>query len=75
MPFEEDRRLKDVWFVDFQYHEAMWGMYRKVNASEKVIGWYSSGPKISPNDLQINESIRKYCEQPGIFVLSLFLLS
>eukprot|EP01128_Nolandella_sp_AFSM9_P000803 TRINITY_DN1092_c0_g1_i1.p1 TRINITY_DN1092_c0_g1~~TRINITY_DN1092_c0_g1_i1.p1 ORF type:complete len:319 (+),score=95.83 TRINITY_DN1092_c0_g1_i1:126-1082(+) len=69
VPFEEDRRKKDIWFFDFMYHEAMWAMYRKVNASEKVIGWYSSGPKIVSNDLEINEIIRKYCEQPVFVVI------
>eukprot|EP01125_Pyxidicula_operculata_P005464 TRINITY_DN1939_c0_g1_i2.p1 TRINITY_DN1939_c0_g1~~TRINITY_DN1939_c0_g1_i2.p1 ORF type:complete len:219 (+),score=44.26 TRINITY_DN1939_c0_g1_i2:313-969(+) len=43
-------------------------MFRKVNASERVIGWYSSGPKIKPADMDIHEMIKKYCSNP-VFVI------
>lgn len=46
----------------------MWGMFRKVNASEKIIGWYSSGPKIRPADLALHELFRRYCPNP-VFVI------
>jgi len=46
----------------------MWAMFRKVNASEKVIGWYSSGPKIKPADLDIHELFKRYCPNP-VFVI------
>ena len=29
-------------------------------AREKVVGWYSTGPKIKSNDLAIHEVIREY---------------
>lgn len=47
----------------------MFAMFRKVNASEKVIGWYSSGPKIKPNDIEINELFRKYTNEPVFCVI------
>ncbi len=81
-----------MWYVDRQYHEEMYAMFKKVNgeamgtstcrwwawhvmsiscdvmrcdamrhalnmactmrtAKEKVIGWYSTGPKIRENDI------------------------
>ena len=48
VPFEEDERDPNIWFLDHSYHEAMFGMFKKVNAREKLVGWYSTGPKIRP---------------------------
>lgn len=45
----------------------MWHVYlsyRKVNAKEIMVGWYSSSPSIKANDLQIHALIRKYCPNP-----------
>ena len=47
-------------FFDHNYHENLAAMFKKVNAKEKIIGWYSTGPKIKPQDIQINELFRKY---------------
>jgi 26S proteasome regulatory subunit N8 len=47
----------------------MFAMFRKVNASERVVGWYSSGPRIKANDLDINELFRKYCRDPVLVVI------
>jgi len=68
VPFEEDSKNPSIWYLDHNYHENMWAMFRKVNASEKVIGWYSSGPKIKPADLDIHELIKRYCPNP-VFVI------
>jgi len=68
VPFEEESRNPEIWFLDHNYHEQMWSMFRKVNASEKIIGWYSSGPKIRPADLALHEVFRKYCPNP-VFVI------
>jgi len=68
VPFEEHARTPNIWFLDNDFHETMWSMFRKVNASEKIIGWYSSGPKIRPADLDIHELFRKYCPHP-VFVI------
>ena len=57
VPFEEDPREPHVWFLDHLYLEAMFGMVRrvkiqilallfticKVNAREKIVGWYTTG--------------------------------
>lgn len=63
VPFDEDDKDKSVWFLDHDYLENMYGMFKKVNAREKVVGWYHTGPKLHQNDIAINELIRRYC--PG----------
>uniref|UniRef100_A0A6V3RF85 MPN domain-containing protein n=1 Tax=Lotharella globosa TaxID=91324 RepID=A0A6V3RF85_9EUKA len=64
VPFEEDKKNPKIWFFDHNYHENMFSMFKKVNAREKVIGWYSTGPKIRQADIEINEVIRRYTSQP-----------
>jgi|EP00427_Karlodinium_veneficum_P018592 26S proteasome regulatory subunit N8 len=68
VPFEEDNRDPQVWFLDHNFHENMFAMFKKVNQKERVVGWYSTGPKIKPSDLSIHEIFRKYCPEP-IFVV------
>jgi 26S proteasome regulatory subunit N8 len=34
-----------------------------------VIGWYSSGPKIRPSDLEINELFRRYTPNPVLVII------
>ena len=46
LPFEEDDRDPNIWFLDHEYHETMYAMCRKVNVREKLVGWYTTGPKI-----------------------------
>lgn len=45
------------------------GMFRKVNARERIVGWYSTGPKIRAGDLDINELIRSYCSNPVLVIV------
>jgi 26S proteasome regulatory subunit N8 len=40
-----------------------------VNASETVVGWYSTGPKICSSDLDINEVFRNYVADPVLCVI------
>jgi 26S proteasome regulatory subunit N8 len=69
VPFEEDDRDPTVWFLDHNYLENMIDMFRKVNAREKIVGWYSTGPKICVGDLDVNELIRSYCENPALVII------
>merc|ERR1712176_582043 len=69
IPFEEDARDPQVWFLDHNFHENMAAMFKKVNAKERVIGWYSTGPKIKPSDLSIHELYRRYCPEPVLVVM------
>jgi 26S proteasome regulatory subunit N8 len=68
VPFEEDEKDPEVWFLDHNFLESMMDMFRKVNARETIVGWYSTGPKIRAGDLDANELIRSYCPSP-IFVI------
>ena len=38
IPFEEDPKDPNVWFLDHTYHETMFNMFKKVNAKEKMLG-------------------------------------
>lgn len=46
----------------------MYEMHQKINYKEVIVGWYSSGPKIRPHDIEINEVFRKFTPNP-IFVI------
>lgn len=69
VPFEEDEKDSSIWFLDHDYLENMFGMFRKVNARERIVGWYSTGPKIHTGDLQINDLINKYCSDPALVIV------
>lgn len=69
IPFEEDEKNSSVWFLDHNYIEAMGDMFKKVNAKEKLIGWYHSGPKLRASDLQINELFKKYTSDPLLLIV------
>lgn len=69
IPFEEDPRDKKVWFVDHIYNETMFEMHQKINYKEVIIGWYSSGPKIRPHDIEINDVFRKYTTNPVFCII------
>ena len=43
VPFEEDLADPKVWFVDHNYLENMFRMFKKVNTFENIVGFYSSG--------------------------------
>lgn len=44
-------------------------MFRKINAKEKIVGWYSSGPKIKKNDIEIHEKFMEYNTNPVFVVI------
>lgn len=69
MPFEEDDKDPSVWFLDHNYVESMNEMFKKVNAREKLIGWYHSGPKLRASDLKINELFKRYTPNPLLVII------
>ncbi|KAL1930035.1 hypothetical protein VTP01DRAFT_1189 [Rhizomucor pusillus] len=69
VPFEEDEKDPSVWFLDHNYIEAMNAMFKKVNAKEKMIGWYHSGPKLRSSDLEINELFKRYTPNPVLVIV------
>ncbi|RYR46222.1 hypothetical protein Ahy_A07g031978 isoform A [Arachis hypogaea] len=60
VPFEEDDKDPSIWFLDHNYHESMFSMFKRINAKEHVVGWYSSGPKLRENDLDIHALFNEY---------------
>ena len=69
MPFEEDDKDPSVWFLDHNYVESMNDMFKKINAREKLIGWYHSGPKLRASDLEINELFKRYTPNPLLCII------
>ena len=57
-----------MWYLDHNYLGSMETMFRKVDAREYIVGFYSTGPKVRANDLQIEELMRKYVARP-VFVI------
>ena len=69
VPFEEDEKEPSVWFLDHNFIESMRDMFKKINAREKLIGWYHSGPKLRASDLEINELLKKYTPNPLLVIV------
>lgn len=69
VPFEEDEKDPTVWFLDHNFVESMNDMFKKINAREKLIGWYHSGPKLRAADLEINELFKRYTPNPLLVII------
>lgn len=44
-------------------------MFKKVNAREKLVGWYHTGPKLRASDLEINELLKRYTPNPLLVII------
>lgn len=53
-------QLQAVFYLDHNYLENMLAMFRKVNAKERIVGFYSTGPQIRPNDLRIHSMLTRF---------------
>ncbi|KAI5290510.1 proteasome regulatory particle subunit [Ascosphaera aggregata] len=69
VPFEEDEKNPSVWFLDHNFVESMNDMFKKINAKEKLIGWYHTGPKLRGSDLKINELFKRYTPNPLLVII------
>ena len=73
VPFEEDNKNAGVFYLDHNYLENMLGMFRKVHAKERVVGFYSTGPQIRPNDLRVFDLVKRFAPAgagtPPVFVI------
>mmetsp|Transcript_52168 Transcript_52168/g.156567 ORF Transcript_52168/g.156567 Transcript_52168/m.156567 type:complete len:293 (-) Transcript_52168:267-1145(-) len=62
-----------VFYLDHNFLENMLTMFRKVNAKERVVGFYSTGPQIRPNDLRIHSLVKRFVppgsSTPPVFVI------
>mmetsp|Transcript_42 Transcript_42/g.81 ORF Transcript_42/g.81 Transcript_42/m.81 type:complete len:350 (-) Transcript_42:71-1120(-) len=73
VPFEEDARNPLVVYLDHNYLESMLAMFRKINAKERVVGFYSTGPQIRSNDLRIHSMVKRFVP-PGITTPPVFVI-
>ena len=69
VPFEEDDADNGIWFLDHSYMENMYRMSKKISAKEKVIGWYSTGPKLRECDIDIHELFYAYTPEPVLVIV------
>merc|ERR1712176_568078 len=60
VPFEEDLRNPAVFYLDHNFLENMFNMFRRVHGKERVVGFYSTGPQIRPNDLRIHAIVERF---------------
>ncbi|PWN44774.1 Mov34-domain-containing protein [Ceraceosorus guamensis] len=73
VPFEEDEGAgsegKSTWFLDHDYITSMMEMCKKVNAREKIIGWYHTGPRLRASDLDINDLMKRFMPKPVMVIV------
>ncbi|KNZ61871.1 26S proteasome regulatory subunit N8 [Puccinia sorghi] len=74
VPFDEEEGASGTgksgsWFLDHNFVESMGEMFKKVSAKEKLIGWYHTGPKLRPTDLEINQVFKRYCPRPLMVIV------
>lgn len=60
VPFEEDSKNSEIFYLDHNYLENMLAMFKKVHAKERVVGFYSTGPQIRSNDLRIHSLVSRF---------------
>jgi 26S proteasome regulatory subunit N8 len=71
VPFDEDPQDADVWFFDTNYAQEMFTMHKRVLPKVKVVGWYSSGPTIQPNDMLLHLLVAdRFCPNPVYCVVN-----
>jgi 26S proteasome regulatory subunit N8 len=46
-------------------------MFRKVNAKERVVGFYSTGPQIRPNDLRIHDIVERFASNTVFCIIDI----
>lgn len=64
VPFDEEDKSSSTWFLDFNYLEDLAYMFKRVNSRERIVGWYSSGPKLKKNDIDIHSLFYQYHTEP-----------
>ena len=69
VPFEEDDGENGIWFLDHSYLENMYRMSKKISAKEKIVGWYSTGPKLRESDIDIHELFYAYAPEPVLVIV------
>ncbi|XP_076446573.1 eukaryotic translation initiation factor 3 subunit F-like [Babylonia areolata] len=61
VPFDES---EDEVAVDIEYARNMYELHRKVNSSETIVGWYSTGSEVSVHSVLIHEYYAREVKNP-----------
>ncbi|WFD27673.1 proteasome regulatory particle subunit [Malassezia nana] len=69
VPFEEDESDPKTLFLDHDYIYSMLEMFKKVNARERFVGWYHTGPKLRSSDLEINHMMKRFTPRPVMVII------
>lgn len=71
VPFDEDPHTPDVWFFDTNYAVDVFSMHQRVFPHIQIVGWYSSGPTIQPNDMLLHLLVAdRFCPNPVYCVVN-----
>lgn len=65
----------DAVAVDMTFHSTMFNLHQRVNASEVIVGWYSTGTEITQNSVLIHDFYSKEVPQPFHLLLDTNLTS
>lgn len=69
VPFDEDPNQSGIFFIDHNYFESMYQMFKKINIKEKVLGWYTTGSSFREHDVHMNEIWAQYTNFPVLIVV------
>jgi 26S proteasome regulatory subunit N8 len=69
VPFDEDPNQPGIFFIDHNYFETMYTMFKKINIKEKILGWYITGTSFREQDVDLNEIWAQYTPNPVLIVV------
>lgn len=69
VPFDEDPNQQGIFFIDHNYFETMYTMFKKINIKEKILGWYVTGTTFREHDVDLNEIWAQYTPFPVLIVV------
>lgn len=69
VPFEEDPKNPDIWYLDQHYIHGMLEMFKKIDARERLLGWYHSGPRLRGADMAITQLFKKFVPNPLLLIV------
>lgn len=69
VPFDEDPNQSGIFFIDHNYFESMYLMFKKINIKEKILGWYVTGTTFKEHDIHLNEIWAQYTNFPVLIVV------
>ena len=50
--------------VDIEFAKTMYDLHKRVNSSEVVVGWYSTGPDVTEHSVLIHEYYNREARNP-----------